>query len=133
MSALSQEGDHVMASRMWVRIDTAYLRNPKVVRAGRDAAVLHLASILYLGEHRIETGLLPPEALPFIVHDAGLRRPDPAIAALVKAGLWHPDALGGGYLVHDYGETNGEASASAAAKDRKRRWRERERDTDGPA
>lgn len=116
-----------MASRQWVRIDTAYLRNPKVLRSGRDGAVLHLAAILYLGEHRIDTGLLPPEAVELVVRDAGLRRPEQVIDALVKAGLWHTDTLGGGYLVHDYGETNGAQSEAGQDRERKRRERERSR------
>lgn len=112
-----------MAGTQWVRLDVGYLRNPKVLAVGRDGAVVHLAAILYLGEHRIDSGLLPPEALDLVVHAAGVRRPEPVVAALVKAGLWHPRSSGG-YLVHDYSETNGAASEAAAARERKRRWRE---------
>jgi len=123
MPAMRTEG-RVMAGTQWVRIDAGYLRNPKVRRVGRDGALLHLSAILYLGEHRIDSGLLPPEALDVITPPAYLRRPDATIARLVKAGLWHPD-MSGGFLVHDYDELNGEASE--AARDRYRRARERAR------
>jgi len=113
-----------MAGAQWVRIDTAYLWNPKVRRAGRDGALLHLAAILYLGAHRIDSGLLPPEALPVIAPSAYVSRVDPVVARLVKVGLWHPD-LSGGFLVHDYDELNG--LSSEAWRDRDRRRRERER------
>ena len=113
-----------MAGTQWVRVDVGYLRNPKVRRAGNDGALLHLAAILYLGEHQLNNGLLPPEALELMVTDTRIRRPDPVIDRLVKNGLWHPD-LGGGYLIHHYAETNGDASRASADKERKRLWRER--------
>lgn len=124
MPAMPAKGD-VMAGSQWVRIDVGYLRNPKVRRVGRDATLMHLASVLYLGGHRIDDGLLPPEALPFVTGEAFLRKPDDAIAALVEHGLWVPTPDGAGFVVHDYDETNGAASEAAAARDRKRRWRDR--------
>ena len=116
-----------MASRQWVRIDTAYFRNPKVLRVGTDGALLHLAAILYLGEHRLDTGFLPPEAVALIIRDVGVRRADVVVASLVRHGLWHDVPVGGGYVVHDYDETNGGASEAAADRDRKRRERDRGR------
>lgn len=120
-----------MSGTQWVRLDVQYLRNPKVRRVSEAGVLLHLAAILYLGGHRIDTGLLPPEALPLVAVDARVpaRRVEVVVGELVKAGLWHPETLGGGYLVHDYDETNGAASEAAAARDRKRRWRERVTDT----
>lgn len=114
-----------VSGTQWVRIDVGYLRNPKVRRVGRDGALLHLASVLYLGGHRIDTGVLPPEALPFVTGEAFLRRADPTVEALVRHGLWVPTLEGGGFVVHDYDETNGAASEAHAARERKRRWRER--------
>lgn len=118
-----------MSGSQWVRIDCGYLTNPKIRRVSRDAVDLHLAGILYLGGHRIDTGLLPPEALEIVALNARLRRVEPVVAELVKHGLWHP-ATDGGYVVHDYAETNGDASEAAAARDRKRRWKERRDDGD---
>jgi hypothetical protein len=114
----------LMAGTQWVRVDVGYLRNPKVRRAGRDAALMHLAAIFYLGEHRIDSGLLPPEALAFVAAEAHVRQPGRVIERLVKHGLWHPD-LGGGFLIHHYAETNGEASEAAANRYRQQKWRER--------
>jgi len=113
-----------MAGTQWVRVDVGYLRTPKVQPVGLNGAPLHLPAILYLGEHRIDSGLLPPEALPFVALDAGVRRTEPVIADLVECGLWHPSTKGG-FVIHDYSETNGSASEASAARDRKRRWRER--------
>jgi hypothetical protein len=115
-----------VSSSQWVRIDVGYLRNPKVRRVGRDGRDLHLAAILYLGEHRIDSGLLPPEGLEVVARDAGIRRPDQVVQALVKHGLWHCEPLTGGFVVHDYDTTNGNQSQAAAAKERKRRERERD-------
>lgn len=126
MPDVSSKGRDVSGSQ-WVRLDCGYLRNPKVRRVGRDGAVLHLAAILYLGEHGIDSGLLPPEALELITRDARLRKPDPVIDVLVRHGLWHPSAEGG-FVVHDYDEANGAASDARKARDRKRRWRERGQD-----
>jgi hypothetical protein len=115
-----------MASRQWVRVDVAYFRNPKVLRVGTDGALLHLAAILYLGEHRLDTGLLPAEAVALLIRDVGVRKADLVVRDLVRHGLWH-ELGGGGYIVHDYGETNGEASEAAQDRERKRRERDRSR------
>lgn len=116
-----------MASRQWVRVDVAYFRNPKILRVGTEGALLHLAAILYLGEHRRDTGLLPSEAVALIIRDVGVRRADVVVASLVRHGLWHEEPVGGGYVVHDYGETNGAESEAALDRERKRRERYRSR------
>ena len=111
----------------WVRIDARYLANPKVRRAGFDGALMHLAAICYLGEHGVEDGFLPTEAVPVLAPLALANGVDPApvVDRLVRSGLWHPAARRGGYVVHDFDEFNGAKSEASAARRRKRRQRER--------
>jgi len=109
----------------WVRIDVDYLSNPKLLRAGTSATLLHLASVLYLGQHDIDDGVLPAQALPVVGAMARVRNVRRVGQALITQGLWV--ALDEGVLVHDYDELNGELSEAARARDRKRRERERTR------
>jgi hypothetical protein len=115
-----------MAGAQWVRLDVGYLTNPKLRRIGERDVLLHLSSILYLGAHGIDSGLLPPEALDLLALSARLRPSNlsPSIERLVKHGLWHPD-LSGGFLVHDYRQLNGDESEAAQSRQRMRRYRSR--------
>ena len=111
-----------MSGSQWVRIDVGYLTNPKIRRAGRDAALLHLAAVCYLGAHENENGLLPPEALELLAPQCYIRHVEPVIERLVKNGLWHP-SLDGGFLIHDYDLLNGAKSEAAGARRRQRKRR----------
>lgn len=113
-----------MAGATWVRLDTGYFSNPKVLRAGTDAALLHLAAICYLGAHELDSGVLPAEALDLIAAEARARRPSEVVARLVACQLWHdhPD----GWLVHHYDVMNGENSEAVAARRRQRDKRARD-------
>lgn len=122
---MRKTGD-VMAGAQWVRIDVDYLANPKVRRAGRDGALLHLAAIGYLAAHELDDGLLPAEAPPVLAPLAYVKSAEPVIARLAAAGLWHP-SMDGGYVVHDYDAMNGSRSEAAAARRRKRAERDRSR------
>lgn len=114
-----------MASSKWVRLDTGYFTNPKILRAGTDAALLHLAAICYLGAHDLDHGVLPAEAVPALAVSLRLRRPDAVVGHLLLAGLWVEH--GGDWLIHHYDVMNGENSEAAAARERQRRKRERDR------
>lgn len=74
-----------------------WLRRPRQVEAGRDAAWLHLAALLYCVEH-LTDGRIPAGIVPRLTDV-----PDPAAAAaeLVRVGLWAQD--GRGYLLDDEG------------------------------
>ena len=114
-----------MSGAQWVRLDVGYLSNPKVRRAGRDGALLHLAAICYLADHELDDGLLPPEAVAVLTPLAYVRHVDAVVERLVKAELWHP-SLAGGYLIHDYDALNGAESPAVRARQRQRRKRERD-------
>lgn len=112
-----------MAGAAWVRLDTGYFSNPKILRAGTDGALLHLAAICYLGAHELDAGVLPAEALELVASSVRVRRPRDVVGRLVETGLWH--AHDGGWLVHHYAVMNGENSEAVAARRRQRRKRER--------
>lgn len=114
-----------MAGPTWVRLDTGYFTNPKILRAGSDASLLHLAAICYLGSHELDAGVLPAEAVDLVASSVRIKRPNDVVARLVAQGLWHdhPD----GWLVHHYDVMNGENSEAAAARRRQRTRRARQR------
>lgn len=122
-----------MSGSQWVRIDVGYLQNPKVLRAGRDGALLHLAAICYLARLELDDGVLPVEAIPVLAAESFVRHPAPVVRRLVTHGLWvqQHDA----YLVHHYDEMNGSYASRTLARERTRRWRQRvaePRNGDGP-
>jgi len=114
-----------MAGASWVRIDTNYLANSKMRRAGRDGTLLHLASVLYCGDHAIDDGIVPAEVLPLLGWQSYVRNVEQVGQSLIKAGLWVP--LDEGVLVHDYDQVNGVESSAWRDRERKRRDRERKR------
>ena len=114
-----------MAGTHWVRLDVGYFTHPKILRAGTDGALLHLAAICYLGGHQIENGVLPAEAVDTLAKSVRVRHPDQVVTRLVKCGLWHEHDRD--WLIHDYDVTNGAASEAWRDRDRKRRERDRAR------
>lgn len=114
-----------MAGTSWVRLDTGYFTNPKILRAGTDGALLHLAAICYLGAHELDHGILPAEAVDLVAASARIKNPCKVVARLIDARLWH--VADGGFLVHHYDVMNGENSEAFAARARQRRQRARNR------
>lgn len=110
-----------MAGPQWVRLDVGYFTNPKILRAGPDGALLHLAAICYLGAHEIDDGVLPAEAVTGLAGSVGVRHPDTVVGRLVKHGLWHEHDRD--WLIHHYDVMNGENSEAAAARHRQRKRR----------
>jgi hypothetical protein len=85
----------------WVRLDTAFPSNPKVIallqeREGHRAAFVYLCSLAYAGSHGTD-GVIAVGALPFI-HG---RRSD--AERLVRCRLWH-DYPDGGWLINGWDE-----------------------------
>jgi hypothetical protein len=113
-----------MAGPTWVRLDTGYFSNPKILRAGTDAALLHLAAICYLGAHELDAGILPGEALDLVASMVRVKRPHDVVRRLCDNKLWH--CHDGGWLIHHYDIMNGENSEGAAARRRQRAKRMRD-------
>jgi hypothetical protein len=97
----------------WVRLDTQFPSNPKILELAaakhHKAAFVYLCSLAYAGQHGTD-GYLPEYCLPFIhatKNDAN---------QLVKVGLWHPDP--GGWAINGWDEF--QISDEAAKKRRER-------------
>lgn len=90
-----------MAGLQWVRLDTAFPSNPKVLalletKEGHRTAFVYVCALAYAGAHGTD-GRIPTSALPF-VHG---RRSD--ALRLVEVGLWH-DYPDGGWLINGWDE-----------------------------
>lgn len=83
----------------WVRLDTQFAHNPKVLQLIGDKAqaaiVTYVCALGYAGAHGTD-GYIPATALPFI---HGTRR---QAQQLVAVGLWHESP--GGYTINDWDE-----------------------------
>lgn len=112
-----------MAGTRWVKIDTSYLRNPKITAVSAPAVVLHLASILWTAD-QLTDGELPAHVLTDLAHMARIppRSAPRAVNELVDAGLWSLN--GNGWHVHDFEAMNGQAMRKAVEAQR-RKWREK--------
>jgi hypothetical protein len=105
-----------MAGTRWVKIDTSYLRNPKIVSV--STPLLHLASILWTAE-QLTDGEIPARTL----RELGVQARVSSTAAirrradeLVEHGLWIPN--GAGWHLHDFEEMNPQAMRAAVEKQR---------------
>jgi hypothetical protein len=115
----------------WVRLDTGFSQNPKVLTLIEDkkwqAVVVYVASLGYSGQHGTD-GFIPGAALPFL-HGTKTHANQ-----LVSVGLWTPSS--GGYDVHGWSEFQPsdeetkarKARAKAAAELRWARIREASKD-----
>jgi hypothetical protein len=87
-----------MAGLPWVRLDTSFFDNPKILalcseKDGYRAAFVYVSSIAYSGKHgtdgRIET---------YVLTRLNARRTE--ADRLVRHGLWKPTETG--WVIHDY-------------------------------
>ena len=98
----------------WVRLDTTFPTNPKVLSLVSDrkwrALSVYVCSLSYSGAHGTD-GFIPTTALPFV-------HATPRDAAdLVQVGLWHKDKIG--WVINDWGDyqqTQAEATDALNAK-----------------
>lgn len=111
-----------MAGTRWIKLDTSYLRNPKIIRLHPQAVLLHLAGILWTADH-LQDGHVPHGALQELGINARIDRawvPRRA-ATLVEADLWVPN--GDGWWVHDFETMNPQAMRHKVEAQRKL-WRQ---------
>lgn len=111
----------------WVRLDTAFPQNPKVLMLAEDkkwqSIAVYVAGLAYSGAHGTD-GFLPSFALPFI-HGTKRNATD-----LATVGLWIPRA--GGWDINGWAEFQPSSEehqarskkARLAAEERWRRARE---------
>lgn len=89
----------------WVKLDDHWMDHPKIIKAGRDARDVWLASITWCAI-QLTDGELPAEILPTLCVMAGVPVANCQTFAktLLDVCLW--DAKGDGYSVHDYLDYN---------------------------
>jgi hypothetical protein len=112
----------------WVRLDDAWLHNPKVRKAGVLGRALYIAAICYA--HRQNTdGSIDADVIDLLATEAGLtmEQANEAASRLLEVGLFEREASG--WVVHDYvacQETKAQRDAvRESAKARQRRSRAR--------
>lgn len=100
----------------WVRLDTQFPSNPKVLdligRKQQPAAFAYLCSLAYSGMHGTD-GFIPESALPFIHATKAIAN------QLVSVGLWYPAP--GGWGINGWDEF--QVSDEEAKKRRERAQR----------
>lgn len=100
----------------WVKLDDQFPDHPKVVKAGGDAAWLHVTAICYANRH-LTDGFIPEGQ---VIRLSDRRNPAKLAAELVKVGMW--ETAVGGWMIHDFLDWN-----PSAAEVKKRREKERDR------
>jgi hypothetical protein len=101
----------------WVRLDDAYPRHPKILKAGAEAFILDVSAICHSNCYGTD-GFIADEilhSLSPLVHD-----PSSTAARLVVYGRWVRDEARGGYLIHDYLEYQPTAEEVAERRERLR-------------
>ncbi len=108
----------------WVRLDTAWPRNPKVLELlhikAHKALVVYVASLAYCGEHGLD-GYVPPYAL------ASCHGTTKDAAQLVEVRLWQEIPDHPGWQINDWKDYQPEAEemrkrTEKARKAARKRW-----------
>lgn len=89
----------------WIKLDDQWMDHPKIIRAGRDARDMWLASLTWCAKH-LTDGVFPAELLPALAVAAGINVANcqELATVLVEVCLW--ESHDGSYLIHDYLEYN---------------------------
>lgn len=112
----------------WVRLDTQFPSNPKVLELAAAkrwrALVAYLSSLAYCGVHETD-GYIPDTALPFV------HATQAEVKVLVEAGFW--DLAPGGWAVHDwhdkqFSSEDNQRRRERAIKAAQKRWDKARRD-----
>lgn len=80
----------------WIKLHDNFRTNPKVLRAGEDAAWLYVCGLLYCSAN-LTDGEIPTPALRTLTEKRDART---LAKVLVREGLWKETPTG--WLVHDY-------------------------------
>lgn len=115
----------------WVRLDSAWLHNPKVRRAGLFGRALYIAAMLYAFRQNTD-GAVSADVLDLLAAEAGLtmEQAQEAATRLMEVNLWdlEPD----GWHIHDY-ENCQETSDEREGRREQDRERQRRRRAAGVA
>lgn len=99
----------------WIKLDDQWMDHPKIVKAGRDARDVWLASLTWCARH-LTDGHFPAELLPSLAITAGVdvANCQTFASALVEVCLW--ERTENGYHIHDYNDYNPTKEQSEATK-----------------
>jgi len=99
----------------WIKLDDQWMDHPKIIKAGRDARDMWLASITWCAKH-LTDGYFPKDLLTSLAVSAGIDVANCQTFAtrLVEVSLW--DATSDGYMVHDYLDYNPTKEQALATK-----------------
>ena len=109
-----------------MKLDTSYLRNPKITGLTPPARLLHLASICWSAD-QLTDGHIPRRTLTVLAREAGIGTTMAAAKRaeeLEEAGLWERNG-GTGWQVHDFVEMNPGATR-AGVEQQRQQWRQRQ-------
>lgn len=108
----------------WTPVDVNYVTNPKMVAAGADGKLLHLAALCYCQAHTTD-GVIPKGIVPSLVLAAPAKKS--TVHRLVSGGLWLDE--GDHFRVkdwHDWNDPKEQVDArKARERKRKQEWRRR--------
>lgn len=99
----------------WIKLDDQWMDHPKIVKAGRDARDMWLASITWCAKH-LTDGFFPKELLPSLAVSAGIDVANCQSFATTLVGLCLWDVTDFGYCVHDYLDYNPSKEQAEATK-----------------
>ena len=100
----------------WIKLDDQWMDHPKIIRAGRDARDMWLASITWCAKH-LTDGVFPENLLPALAISAGVDIANVKQIARVLLGVCLWDACENGYKVHDYLDYNPTKEQALANKE----------------
>jgi len=115
---------------MWVKVDDAANRHPKLLEAGLEAVGLWLAGLCHCNASASD-GRIPKHHLPALWPLEDRRKLAKLASKLVGVGLW--EDRGDAYVVHDYDHYQSEATREAQharreyEREKKRKQREKQR------
>lgn len=106
----------------WAKFDDQFPHHPKILRAGPEAAWLHVCGVCWSARY-LTDGRIPKSAIATL---SSVREPDRFAVTLVEVGVWHD--RGDFYEIHDYLEYNpskaDELARREAARNRQASHRE---------
>jgi hypothetical protein len=100
----------------YAQIEFDFWSNPKVLAAGKYAALLYIASCGHCSQH-LTDGFIAESAIPFIANMAWQRSYKKQVSALVENGLWLK--VEGGYKINDYLKHNKSKAEVAEYREKK--------------
>jgi hypothetical protein len=111
-----------MAGTRWVKVDTSYLRNPKITSLSSQAVLLHLASILWTAD-QLTDGLIYDRTVTELAHAARIPKGQVGrrVTELEEANLWERNGVG--WHLHDFEVMNRQA-LRAVVEGQRAKWRE---------